>query len=129
MYKKFILIVALWVFTSPAFSQAEQAPFTIKARLVKAEQLPVSCGVLAVALTQKFQVTETDLPFLKPGMFVLLNMPCPESAGAGYFVTNEAYQISAAFMNRSHSSFLIMNIYKSDDLPMYWIDDICKLTN
>lgn len=129
MHMKFTALIAALLIVSVVYSQNKRAGFSIKARLVKVQQLNVSCGVLAMAVTQQFQVIETDLPFLKRGMFVLLNMPCPEYLDKQFFIADHQYEVRACFKDKDYSNFLLFNNYKNYDLPTYWIDDIRKLSN
>jgi hypothetical protein len=126
---KFSLLFAGLLFCQLAFAQPAAKTYTLITRLVKAEQLPPHCGVIAWALTQKFSIDKSDFPGLNNGMAVLLNQPCPESAGDNFFVAGHFYEVTVQIENTSSLSYIIINNYSNEQLPTLWIVDIRKLPN
>jgi hypothetical protein len=124
---KFILLIAGFLLQGYAFSQSDTSTFLIRAQLTKAVPLPPHCGVFAWAITLKFRIFKSDALFKGPKMMALLNMPCPEFKGNGFFETGQHYEIICRYTN--NYPYTVINNYKFENLPVFWIDDIRKLTN
>ncbi|MCX6320165.1 MAG: hypothetical protein NTW29_22990 [Bacteroidetes bacterium] len=126
---KFSLLFASLLFCQLVFAQPAAKTYTLSARLLKAEKLPPLCGVFAWALTQKFSIEKSDNPGMNNGLTVLLNQPCPESAGDNFFVAGQLYEMQVQSENTAPISYTIINNYSKEQLPTLWIVDIRKLPN
>lgn len=109
-------------FSIQAASQADTT-YTMTVKLVKVEYPPAHCGIFAWALTQKFQIIKSDFSLMKPGYPVLLNQPCPEFLGEGFFLKDQTYKVVVATTNNAPFGYTVVNNTKSN-LPILWVRTI-----
>ena len=91
---------------------------------MKAEPNPPHCGVIAWALTQKFEILESNFGVLKPKHSVLLNEPCPEFLGNNFFITNRIYEAKITEKSNAPFVYAIINNHEKENLPTFWIQEI-----
>ena len=118
---RILLIVCFLVASNSIYSQSDSV---LKVRLVKAERLPPYCGVFAWALTQKFEVVESNVPAIKQQLQVLLNQPCPREAGLDFFITNHLYKVKISSKSGAPFEYSLINEYSKENLLVYWIQKI-----
>lgn len=126
--KIFFLTISL-LFFQESFSQSDSTLHTLKVRLIKAQPNPPGCGVVAWALTQKFEIIESDFLLMKPGYSILLNQPCPDFFGADYFRRNRTYIVKVAKDSGDPFSYTVINNYEKEKLPLFWIREIQLIIN
>ena len=99
--------------------------FIFVGRLVEVPKMTPHCGVLAHALTIKIEVVDTDYKDYN-NQYVLINQPCPEFLGDGYFIKNQKYKIFVATNDGVPFSYAVSNIY-DEDIPIFWSRHIEKI--
>ena len=90
---------------------------------------PPGCGVLALALTQKFEIMESNFVPLKLKNNILLHQPCPEFLGNDFFITNKMYKVKVTKKSGASFEYIIFNNYEKENLPTYWIQEIEIINN
>ena len=103
--------------------KAEKYHFKVK--LVQALPLPPSCGLVAFALLQKFEVISTDCPNYD-NRYVLIIEPCPEFLGAKFFEDNAIYEVDVATNSGVTFGYSYYNNYEKENLAVFWSRNIIK---
>ena len=125
--KTFLLVFFLF-FATTSFSQNDSSSIILKVRLIKVEPSPPPCGTVAWALTQKFEVIESNVNTIQPKQFVLLNQPCPADITRNYFAAGHLYKVKIAKTSGAPSGYTLLNEYSKESLPVFWIRDIERVT-
>jgi hypothetical protein len=121
---KFLLILLLC--PAIALTQAkitEDSIYTVKATLTKTAPLPPYCGTIAWAVVQKFKIISSDMPGYK-SRYILVAISCPEFLGKDFFQKNKVYRIELSRKTAIKNSVHYSDIYKKEDLPVYWGEKI-----
>ncbi len=126
---KYLLLTILLIQGLGSSAQKDTAYHHLTVRLLKAERPTPHCGVIAWAITQKFEIMESDFPPMKVKYPVLLYTTCPEFYGNHYFIAGKAYKVKVTEINTAPFTYTIVNNYKKDDLPSFWIQEIEPINN
>ncbi len=126
---KILLTVLCLINAWESFSQNDSALHSLKVKLIKAEPSTPHCGVIAWALTQKFEIIESDFSYMKPKYPILLNKSCPEFLGPEYFITNRVYLVKVAENSGAPFGYSVINNYQKEKLPIFWIREIKLVIN
>lgn len=125
---KFLIccFLSITVFQSKAqqSTNTDTTTYNLKVKLVKAENYPPGCGVIAWALSQRFEIIESDYSILKPKYIVALIEPCPEFLGRYYFVTGKIYTVKVSKTSGAPFGYTITNESKNKNLFTLWIKEI-----
>jgi hypothetical protein len=105
--------------------KADKYSFTGK--LVKAVRLTPGCGRIAWAIVQKFEVINTTFPNYN-NKYVLIIQTCPEFLKKDFFKKKKIYEISVATNSGVTFSYVVVNSYEKEKLPIFWTREI-KRTN
>ena len=111
-------MISLVGFTQNNISN-DATTYSVKAKLVKAINLPPGCGILAWAVAQKFEIIKSSIPEINSG-FVVVIEPCPEIPGKNFFKKNKIYSISVGRNNNAPFNYVFQNNYEKEKLPTFW---------
>lgn len=96
------------------------------AKLINAVPINNSCGTIAWAIVQKFEVISTTFPEFS-AKSVLIIQPCPEFFGENFFQTGGIYDIDVATNSGVTFSYVVLNNYKKEELSIFWTREISRV--